>query len=48
MKIKGIREPSKKEKTKIIPMIILFGTTTILVTSVFYMTYFNKELGESI
>lgn len=48
MKIKNIREPDKKEKQEIIPRLMAFGISTLLVAGVIYITSFNKEIGESL
>lgn len=49
MKIKNVREPSEKEKTEIIPLLITMGISTALITGVIYLCCFHfKEIGESL
>lgn len=48
MEIKNVREPNKKEKESIVPMLVTFGITTAILTAVIYfMTFHFKEMGES-
>ena len=47
MRIKNVREPSEKEKTEIIPLLITMGISTALITGVIYLCCFHfKEIGE--
>lgn len=48
MEIKNIRKPKKSEKSKLIPILIAYGICTAILTTIIYIGWFNKPVGESL
>lgn len=41
MQIKQVRDPNEEEKNNIIPKLLLFGTTTVIITALIYLIDFH-------